>query len=119
MNTVRELRRTVEDLNDDLSRQHGRRTPPCEVLHYELGLPQTAAEDAAEKIERARAQELNIEEGNIKLTIEHEELHEALRLFTVDALSQGLDSAQLAARMLTLGRRIGLAEAASILGTEH
>jgi hypothetical protein len=119
MNTVRELRRLVEDLSDDIQVQHGRRTPPCEVLHYELGLPHETPRDDAEKVAaKAREQGEELEEDSIKLTVEHEDLHEALRRFVVNDMSQGMDVAQMAAHMLTVGRRMGLREAAQLFGED-
>jgi hypothetical protein len=52
------------------------------------------------------------------LTVEHEDLHEALRRFVVNDMSQGMDVAQMAAHMLTVGRRMGLREAAQLFGED-
>lgn len=116
MDTVRDFRRAVEDLQDSITAQHGRRTPYCEILHRDLGLPENVREDAEEV--RARAAEAGhpLEEGSIKLTIEHEELHEALRRFVVDSMSQGQDAAQFGAQMLLIGRKMGFQEASKWLG---
>lgn len=120
MNTVRELRNTVTDFGDDLTAQYGRRTPPCEVLHYELGLPYGTPRDDADQVVAAAAKSgVEVESDSIKLSVEHEDLHEALRLFVVDGMSKGMDQAQLAAQMLSIGRRMGFREAASLLGEDH
>ena len=118
MDTVKELRRAVEDTTDDLIQQHGRKTPMCEVLHVELNLPQTLKDDdeVQKMLKIAEENHVELEDDSIKLTIEHEDLHEALRRFVVDSMSQGMDATQLAAHMLVVGRRMGLREAANLLG---
>lgn len=119
MDTAKELRRTVEDISDELAAQHGTETPYCEILHFELNLPQTRRDDWEKMMERFKKNEVDIDEDSIKLTTEHDQLHETLRRFVVDSMSQGMDAAQLAAQMLAVGRRLGLAEAAAMLGEEH
>lgn len=117
METVREFRRVVEDFTDAITHDYGRRTPFCEVLHQDVGLPQTIREDADQVRAQAAQNGIELDEDSIKLTIEHEELHEALRRFVVDSMSQGQDATQLAAQMLIVGRRLGLQEAAQLFGT--
>lgn len=120
METVKQLRRDIEDIEDMLAAQHGKHTPSCEVLHLELGLPQTQRDDADAVIERAQAQageqRIDLEPDSIKLTIEHEDLHELLRRVVVDSVSKSEDATLLAARMLAVGRIMGMREASGLLG---
>lgn len=116
MQTVRELRRTIEDLSDNLSAQYGRHTPPCEILHGEFGFGMTARDDAESVQAQAKEQGIVIEDESVKLTVEHDDLHEALRRIVLDSMSQSQGADQLAAAMLVVGRRIGLREAAELMG---
>ena len=118
MDTVREFRRAVEDAIDDMNAQYGRRVPACEQLHYELGFSETPAEDAEERLAILKQQKVNIEEGDIKLTAEHEELHETLRRLALGVMSDGGDAGQVAATMLAAGRRLGFREAAALLSDD-
>ena len=123
METVKELRRLIEDLGDDLNGQHGKNTPYCEILHRELGIPETRKEDADTIIEKVRKKEIDpadlfgddYESDSIRLTVEHEDLHEMLRREAVDAMTQGMGPDQIAAKMLSIGRRMGLREAAELM----
>lgn len=117
METVRELRNEIEDTVDALEAQYGDKTPFCEILHFELGLPQTRKDDADTIIAKAREQAgIEVPEDSVKLTNEHDELHRVLRREVLGVMSESADVSQVAAQMLVIGRRIGLREAAALLG---
>ena len=118
METVRELRHAVEDQIDALEAQYGTstKTPACEVLHFELGIPAvTQRPDAAKMREALKEQGVEVEEDSIKLTEEHEEFHRFLRRTVMNLMAEGGDAPQLAAQMLAVGRRIGMREAADLM----
>lgn len=114
MNRPRDLRRRMEDIHDDLASQYGQ-IPYCEMLHEELGFPQTRMPEEQIALIRHQNQWMTIPDDSIKLTEEHEELHLALQRILMDASARGGDGAQVAAVMLIAGRRIGMAEAAGLL----
>lgn len=118
--TVKELRRYIEDVQEQVEAERGANTPYCEILHMEFGLPQTPKDDADEIIEKMRSQnpEFDLDDSSIKLTVEHPQVHELINRLAVDAMMKGADAAQLAALMLVIGRRMGMAEAAEIMGIE-
>lgn len=115
---VKDLRRYIEDIEEQVEAEHGKKTPPCEILHRELGLPETPKDDADEIIEKFRSQEhpIDLDADSIKLTIEHEQVHEMLNRFVVEGMMKGADGAQLVALMLVIGRRMGMREATMLLG---
>lgn len=119
--TVKELRRLIEDISEQVEAEHGKKTPYCEVLHVELGVPQTPKDDADTIVERLHHEhpEIDLDEASIKLTVEHEEVHELLNRFVVDSMMKGADAAQLAALMLVIGRRMGMREASMLLGGDE
>lgn len=126
MDSVRELRHTIEDTTEDLEAQYGEDTTPLEILLQELGLPQTRRDDADKVIDRIRKIENgpdpadlfgeDYETTSIKLTQEHKELQKTLQRVVFYDMTNSGDAIQLAARMLATGRRMGLREAANLMG---
>lgn len=112
--TPRDLRRRIEDLQDTMTAEYGRDAPYCEIAHQEFGIEQTPLpEDESDAIrDQFRAAGVVIPEDSIKLTVEHREFHDAMRR-AVLGLDVGVDAIQLLSAGMAIGRRIGMAEAAS------
>lgn len=110
--TPRELRRRIEDIQDDMRAEYD--APFCEIAHQEFEIPQTQLpEDQREAaIAQFREMGFNLPEDSIKLTTEHRDFHEMLRRLVIGFTAEGGDSAQLYASGLAVGRRIGMADAA-------
>lgn len=114
--TPRELRRRIEDLQDDLATEYGREAPFCEIAHQELGVSQTPMPDEERESiqEQFRAHGVSLDDDSIKLTIEHREYHDAMRrvVLGLEGGASG-DAVQLMSAGLAIGRRIGMSEAAA------
>lgn len=124
LDSVRDLRHLVEDTAEDLESQYGEDITPVEILMQELGLPHTRRDDADKIIEQIRKAEGdpadvfgdNYETDSLRLTKEHKELSRALHRFVLDDMATSGNAVQMAARMLATGRRMGLREAANLMG---
>lgn len=88
--------------------------PPCHMMHRDLDLGATQPDDAEE---RAAALEerigITVRPDDLDLTIEHRQLHEVLRQAQLQMTLGGMHAAEMLASMFTIGRRMGLREAAA------
>lgn len=107
--TPRELRRRIEDTQDDMRAQY--EAPFCEIAHREFEIPETLLPLAQREaiIEQFRGVGVVLPDDSLKLTTEHPDFHDAIRRVVL-----GLDTndmAQVMAAGLAIGRRIGMADA--------
>lgn len=114
--TPRELRRRIEDTQDDMRAQYDS-APFCEIAHQEFEIPQTPlSDDQREAIRDSFAHVgVSLPEDSIKLTEEHRDFHEAMRRIVLGFTTEGADAVQLMSAGLAIGRRIGMADAAETL----
>lgn len=116
--TPRDLRRRVEDVQDDMAAQYGSNTPFCEMAHMEFEIPRTPLPD--EEIARIREQLSKVgvmpDEDSLKLTEEHRDFHDAMRRLVIGFQSDGADAVQMLSAALAIGRRIGMADAVAAMG---
>lgn len=114
--TPRELRRRIEDTQDDMRAQY--EAPFCEIAHQEFEIPQTPlADDQRENaIEQFRNMGIEIPTDSIKLTTEHREFHEMMRRIVL-GLDAG-DAGQVMSAGLAIGRRIGMADAVTLMSSD-
>lgn len=103
----------------DYEREDGAVLAACHVMHLELGLDQTPAEDAEERISTLKEQGVLSEDwtnNGVDFTDEHRALHEFISAYVQHAAISGMPVTQIMAEMFVIGRRMGLSEAASSLG---
>jgi len=114
--TPREFRRRIEDTQDDMRAQY--EAPYCEIAHQEFEIPQTPLSDDERQqlIQQFGSMGVNMPDDSIKLTIEHREFHAAMNRLVIGFQSEGADAVQLLSAGLAVGRRMGMAEAAGLMG---
>jgi len=131
--SIEAFRKEITALQEDILRDYPGADPDvvaedpdaatgmCQVLHYDLDLPQTVADNAdkvRETIEKNTGKP--VEDGALELTQEHQELHQWLYLILTDFAKLGALSPaglpQVLATMFVLGRRYGLREASQAFG---
>ena len=129
MQTFEQFRDLFSQISDDIKAQYvpadedEPTQPMCHILHRELNLGETRIADAEKQAEKTRAQyeklglpAEHIDVNNLDFTEEHAKLHDFVRRYLFEAKYQGVDSESLAMALLTIGRRIGLREAAQAFG---
>lgn len=108
------------EIQEGVIRDHGighDRSPLCHVLHRDLGLGETPRDEDSEFMVAARERLGDqFDPADLDFTLEHEQLHSFLSSVMHDALRQGVGVPELIAAMLIIGRRLGLREAAQMLG---
>lgn len=120
MTTVKQLSAALQEIEDDLELQYPEdpvaKEPVCHILHRELGLGATPKENVEQLVEQARAAYKKIERedlaervspDDLEFTVEHTQLHKALKRIMVDAAVDGDD---VISKVFILGRRYGQRE---------
>lgn len=120
MTTVKQLSAALQEIEDDLELQYPEdpvaKEPVCHILHRELGLGTTPKPNVEQLMEQAREayKKINredlaerINENDLEFTIEHEQLHKALKRLIVSAAVDGND---IISKVFILGRRYGMRE---------
>jgi hypothetical protein len=120
MTTFQEFVEQFLDIQHDVIRDHaandeGHIEPLCHILHRDLGLTQTPAEDAEEIAEHYR--QAGASPTDIDFTDEHRLLHAWLGKVHIDALRNMVPPTDLIAVMFLIGRRYGMREAAKAFAT--
>jgi hypothetical protein len=92
--------------------------PYCEIAHQEFEIPQTLMSDDEREaiIEQFRHVGVNLPDDSIKLTVEHRDFHDMLRRLVLGFQADGADATQMLSAALATGRRIGMADAAGLIG---
>jgi hypothetical protein len=113
--TPRELRRRIEDVQDDMQAQYESGTPFCEIAHQEFEVGQTLLPEETRRpmVEQFRAMGYTLPDDSIKLTEEHRDFHDMLRRSVLGLDTN--DAGQLLSAGLAIGRRIGMADAVAQL----
>jgi hypothetical protein len=105
------------DIQVGLMRDYGDEvTKLCRVMHREIGLAQTKADDADELVARLSEQYgdgREIDANDLDFTQEHKLLHGLLDRAQLDAALGGASPSTLLAAMFVIGRRYGMREAAA------
>jgi len=118
--TPREFRRLIEDTQDDMRNQYDD-APFCEIAHQEFGIPETLLEDDQREpiLDQFKHMGVSLPDDSIKLTREHREFHDAMRRIVVGFSADGADAVQMLSAGLAVGRRLGMAEAAGLISSDH
>lgn len=100
---------------------HGMSPYPCEILHRDFQIEETPSPNAEQTVHHIAAvlgipvENVDTNAHAIKLTEEHEQIHQLLQNVKYDAMRGGLQAEQMIAAALVIGRRMGLREAAQVM----
>jgi hypothetical protein len=119
MQNVQDLQRELLVIQEAVAREYTEDHALCHILHRELGLGTTkpepeVLEEALDRIRETTGEEPD--EDALDLTVEHHDLHILLRTIKLEAAMAGIGIDQMMSSLLILGRRLGLREAAAMMG---